>query len=55
MAIADEGALGELVRKVEERLEDGEAISIETIQKVAGQRAAGPMRGGNWEIYCANG
>lgn len=43
MAIADEGALGELVRKVEERLEDGEAISIETIQKVAGQRAAGPM------------
>lgn len=43
MEATQEGALGKLVRKVEERLDAGEAVSIGTIKRVAGQRAAGPM------------
>ncbi|WIY52345.1 exopolysaccharide biosynthesis protein [Devosia sp. YIM 151766] len=40
---SQEGALGRLVRKVEERLEAGDEVSIGLIQAVAGHRAAGPM------------
>ena len=40
---AERGALGGLVDKVEQRVQAGEQISIGMIQKVAGQRAAGPM------------
>jgi hypothetical protein len=38
-----EGALGTLVGKVEQRVEDGQCISVGMIREVAGQRAAGPM------------
>ena len=40
---AKPGSLGALVDKVEKRVDAGEKISIGMIQKVAGQRAAGPM------------
>lgn len=43
MTGSQEGALGKLVRKVEERAEAGEDVSIGLIQRIAGQRAAGPM------------
>lgn len=43
MAMSEEGTLGRLVRKVEERAKAGEAVSIGLIQEIAGQRAAGPM------------
>lgn len=43
MAVAEEGALGELVHRVEEQARAGEAISLEMIQSIAGQRSAGPM------------
>ena len=43
MAVSQEGPLGRLVRKVEERAKSGEAVSIGLIQEIAGQRAAGPM------------
>ncbi len=43
MTEASEGALGRLVRKVEERAEAGEDVSIGLIQQIAGQRAAGPL------------
>ncbi|MDV3252915.1 exopolysaccharide biosynthesis protein [Devosia sp. BK] len=41
--MSDEGTLGRLVRKVDERAKAGEAVSIGLIQEIAGQRAAGPM------------
>lgn len=43
MTVADEGALGDLVQKVEDCVDNGEAVSIGLIQKIAGRRAAGPM------------
>ncbi|HLV83010.1 MAG TPA: exopolysaccharide biosynthesis protein [Devosia sp.] len=43
MGNARDGALGEIVAKVEQRVADGEKISIGMIQAVAGQRMAGPM------------
>lgn len=43
MTETQEGALGRLVRKVEERADAGDAVSIGLIQEIAGQRAAGPM------------
>ncbi len=43
MTDSKEGTLGRLVRKVEERAEGGDDVSIGLIQEIAGQRAAGPM------------
>ena len=43
MAIADDGALGTLVHQVKKQVEAGEAVSLELIQSLAGQRSAGPM------------
>lgn len=43
MDSAKQGALETLVGKVEQHVASGEKISIGMIQKVAGQRAAGPM------------
>ena len=43
MTVADEGALGDLVQKVEDCVDNGEAVSIGLIQRIAGRRAAGPM------------
>ncbi|MET3924009.1 exopolysaccharide biosynthesis protein [Devosia sp. 2618] len=43
MEKAKAGALGRIVEKVEQRVENGEQISIGMIQAVAGRRAAGPM------------
>ena len=37
------GALGKLVGKVEQRVDEGERVSVGMIREVAGQRAAGPM------------
>lgn len=43
MTAPQEGALGTLVRKVEERAKAGEKVSLGLVQSIAGQRAAGPM------------
>ena len=43
MAIAEDGALGTLVHEVEEQVKSGEAVSLEMIQSIAGQRSAGPI------------
>ncbi len=43
MTQTQEGALGKLVRKVEERAAAGEQVSLGLLQSIAGQRAAGPM------------
>ncbi|KKB07517.1 exopolysaccharide biosynthesis protein [Devosia chinhatensis] len=43
MTATREGALGRLVRKVEERADAGEKVSLGLVQTIAGQRAAGPM------------
>jgi hypothetical protein len=43
MAAAEDGVLGKLVGRVEERAKAGEAVSIGLIQEIAGRRAAGPM------------
>ena len=43
MAATQEGKIGGLIRKVEERAEAGEAISIGLIREIAGRRAAWPM------------
>lgn len=43
MTASQEGALGKLVRKVEERADAGEQVSLGLVQQIAGQRAAGPM------------
>jgi hypothetical protein len=43
MSNVKRGTLGVLVDKVEQRVEAGEKISIALVQKVAGQRMAGPM------------
>ncbi|MHA6296919.1 exopolysaccharide biosynthesis protein [Devosia sp. CAU 1758] len=43
MVSVGDGALGALVRQLEERADAGEDVSISTVQKIAGQRAAGPM------------
>ena len=43
MTDLQEGALGGLVRKVEERADAGEAVSIGLVREIAGQRAAGPL------------
>ncbi|SMQ75775.1 Uncharacterized conserved protein [Devosia lucknowensis] len=43
MTDTQEGTLGKLVRKVEERADAGEKVSIGLIREIAGQRAAGPM------------
>lgn len=43
MAVAEDGALGTLVHRVEEQVEAGKAVSLDLIRSIAGQRAAGPM------------
>ncbi len=43
MTDLQEGALGGLVRKVEERADAGQAVSIGLVREIAGQRAAGPL------------
>lgn len=43
MTDLQEGALGGLVRKVEERADAGEAVSIGLVREIAGQKAAGPL------------
>lgn len=43
MENTEQGALGKLVGKVEERVDSGEEVSVGMIREVAGQRAAGPM------------
>lgn len=43
MENTEQGALGTLVGKVEQRVDSGEKVSVGMIREVAGQRAAGPM------------
>jgi len=41
--MAEQGQLGSIVEKVEQRADAGEPVSLELIQELAGGRAAGPM------------
>lgn len=43
MENTEQGALGSLVGKVEQRVDAGENVSVGMIRELAGQRAAGPM------------
>lgn len=43
MTTAEQGALGELVDKVRACVDAGEEVSLASIRKLAGSRAAGPM------------
>lgn len=43
MVTVGDGALGALVRQIEKRADAGEDVSIGTVQRIAGQRAAGPI------------
>jgi hypothetical protein len=43
VAVTENGILADLITDTEKRIERGDAVTIEVIQRVAGMRAAGPL------------